>query len=109
MCSFSFLSKSLKRIEKEEKINVTATVSNMEYSSSYVTICPMFTGKTLICIPQMHPSCYLVTISYENVSETFDDINLYERVKKGYTIQMILYKGYDKESNLIRQTLRFSE
>lgn len=42
-------------------------------------------------------------------TETFNDRNLYENVKEGDTIQMVLYKGYDKDDNLIKQTLQFPE
>mgnify|MGYP000516744321 FL=1 len=70
---------------------------------------PISNGKTTTLIPQTHPARYLVTISYEDVSETFNDRNLYENVKEGDTIQMVLYKGYDKDDNLIKQTLQFPE
>ena len=96
-------------IEKEEKIDVNATVTDIQYRSSYVTMMPIFNGKTTTLIPQTHPARYLVTISYEDVSETFNDRNLYENVKEGDTIQMVLYKGYDKDDNLIKQTLQFPE
>lgn len=96
-------------IEKEEKIDVNATVTDMQYRSSYVTMMPIYTGKTTTLIPQTHPARYLVTISYEDVSETFNNRNLYENVKEGDTIQMVLYKGYDKDGNLIKQTLQFPE
>ena len=63
-------------IEKEEKIDVNATVTDMQYRSSYVTFLPIYNGKTTTLIPQTHPARYLVTISYEDVSETFNDRNL---------------------------------
>jgi hypothetical protein len=96
-------------IEKEEKINVNAEVTDMQYERSYVTKRPMKMGETYTYVSQRHPARYLVTISYEDVSETFNDENLYESVKEGDTIQMILYKGYDKNDNLIKQTLQFPE
>ena len=96
-------------IEKEEKIDVNATVTDMQYRVPYVTMIPIYTGKTLLYFPQSHPARYLVTISYEDVSETFDNINLYNNVKKGDTIQMVLCKSYDKDDNLIKQTLQFPE
>lgn len=96
-------------IEKEEKIDVNATVTDMQYQSSYVTMMPIYNGKTTTLIPQTHPARYLVTISYEDVSETFNDRNLYENVKEGDIIRMVLYKIYDKDDNLIKQTLQFPE
>lgn len=97
------------KIEKEEKFDVNAMVTDIQYHSSYITTIPIYNGKTTTLIPQTHPAQYLVTISYEDVSETFNDKNLYENVKEGDTIQMVLYKYYDKHNNLIKQTLQFPE
>jgi len=72
-------------IEKEEKIDVNATVTDIEYQSSDGTMMPIFNGETTILIPQTLPARYLVTISYEDVSKTFNDRNLYENVKEGDT------------------------
>lgn len=94
-------------IKREEKIEVNATVSDMQYQSSYEEMVPIYNGKTTTLMPQTYPECYLVTISYEDVSETFDSKDLYESVKNGDTLKMILYKGYDKKDNLIKQTLLF--
>ncbi len=96
-------------VEKEEKIDVIATVTDMQYRSSYQTTIPIYNGKTTTFISQTHPARYLVTISYEDVSETFNNRNLYENVKEGDTIQMVLYRGYDKDNNLIKQALQFPE
>lgn len=96
-------------VEKEEKIDVNATVTDMQYRSSYVTMVPIKSGKIRTFVPQTHPARYLVTISYEDVSKTFNNRDLYENVKEGDTIQMVLYRGYDKDDNLIKQTLQFPE
>ena len=96
-------------VESEERINVNATVTDMQYKGLYITMIPMSNGKSINYLPQTHPARYLVTITYKDVSETFDDKNLYESVKEGDTIQMILYRGYDKDDNLIKQTLQLPE
>ena len=97
------------KIEKEEKIEVSATVVDMQYEDSYMILTPIIYGKITTFVPRTYPERYLVTISYDDVSETFDDKELYENVKIGDIIQMILYKGYNKKGTLIKQTLQFPE
>lgn len=94
-----------------EKNEVSATVTEMQYEDSYTTFMPMYNvaSKTTMLLPQTHSAQYLVTITYEGISETFDDKTLYESVKEGDIIQMILCKDYDKDNNLIKQTLQFPE
>ncbi len=97
------------KVEREERESVTATVTNVRYRSAYVTQNMIYTGKTMIMTPVSHPAQYLVTITYEDLSKTFDNSDLYEKVEEGQSIQMILYKGYDKDDNLIKETLQFPE
>lgn len=93
-----------KRIEREDEKEVTAIVTHKKYESSYVTMIPMNACN----VPQSHAARYLVTMSYEDVSVTFNDKALYENVKEGDTMQMILYKAYDKDDNLVgRPELHF--
>ena len=96
-------------VDAEEKLEVTATVTDMQYKDSYITMMPVYTGEFVTFVSQTHPAQYLVTICYEDVSETFNNKSLYERVKKDDTLQMILYKGYDKDNNLIKQYLSLPE
>lgn len=96
------------RIQREDEQEITATVTDRRYESSYVTMITINTCP----VPQSYPERYLVTTSYEDVSgpvrTTFNDRKLYETVKKGDTVQMILYKAYDKEGNLVGEPeLRF--
>lgn len=90
---------------------VCATVTKMQYEASYTTLIPLYNAgtNTTTLLPITHPAQYLVTITYESVSEIFDDQTLYESVKEGDTIQMILCNDFDKENNLIRQTLLLPE
>ena len=84
-----------------EKVEVLATVTEMQYEDSWIFFNPA------LKMPQVFPEKYLVTISYEDILETFEDKTLYEPVEEGNTIQMILCKDYDKDGNLIKQTLQF--
>ncbi len=94
-----------------EKTKVSATITEMQYEDSYITFIPMFNAatKTTTLRPQTHSAQYLVTVTYEGISETFDNQTLYEAVKEGDTIQMILCKNYDKDGDLINQTLQLPE
>lgn len=87
----------------EEKIEVCATVAEMEYEESYCRYNP--TLRILEYVPEE----YLVTITYEDISKTFDNKRLYKRVEEGDSIQIILYKKYDEDGKLIRQTLQLPE
>lgn len=86
-----------------EKNDVYATVTEVQYKDSSVWYNPA------LKMPQVLPEKYLVTISYEGISETFDNKTLYESVKEGDTIQMILCSDYDENGNLIKQTLEIPE
>ena len=94
-----------------EKEEVSAIVTEMQYKSSYITFISMYNAatKTTTLIPQTHPAKYLVTIAYGGISETFNDKNLYESVKEGENIQMLLCKDYDEDNVLINQTLQLPE
>lgn len=98
-------------IVEEEEIEVAAVVAEMEYEKSYIQ--PMLTydsiSKTAKTIPQYHAARYLVTVTYEDISETFNNQSLYENVKEGEIVEVILVNGYDKEGNLIRQMLKLHE
>ena len=103
---FIFVRSNDKTIEREDEEQVTAIVTHKKYESSYVTMIAMNSCS----VPQSHAARYLVTMSYEDVSITFNDKALYENVKEGDTMQMILYKAYDKDDNLVgRPELRFPE
>ena len=49
---------------------------------------------------------YWVTVEYNGYSETLDNRNLYECVKKGEIIPMILWQKYDAKGNLMKQALK---
>lgn len=74
-------------IAKEEEIEVTATVTEVRYRGSYTTFIPIFNGKTSTLIPQFHPERYLVTVAYDDLTETFNDEPLYDKVKEGDEVQ----------------------
>lgn len=95
-----------KRIVREDEKEVTASVIRKKYESPYVTMISM----NSCTVPQSHAARYLVTMSCEaeDVSVTYNDETLYKTVNEGDSIQMMLYKAYDKDDNLIgKPELRF--
>ena len=95
----------------KEHVEVTGTVTQMQYKASYTTLIPIFNAatKTTTLIPQVHPAQHLVTITYGGISETFDNQTLYTTLKEGSNIQVILCKQYDSDNTLIKETLHLIE
>ena len=87
---------------------VEATVIDREYHEGYTTVIPIWNGKFFMFVPVENPEEYLVTIVYEDVSQTFDDSDLYHRVKEGDTIQMELYICY-LDDEIVEKKLQFPE
>lgn len=71
-----------------ERIEVDATVTKLQHEESHMRFSPA--TKMLRATPEK----YLVTISYGRILETFNDEDLYNRVKKGDSIKMILMNYY---------------
>lgn len=86
-----------------EKVEVSGTVTEMKFEKEVIQY------NAALKIPQYRPERYLVTISYESLSQTFDNKELYEAVKEGDIVQITLCNGYDDEQNLVWQGLELSE
>jgi len=56
-------------------------------------------------IQQWFPESNLVTVSYDDISATFDNKEVYEIVEEGDTIQVVLHQTYDKNGNLKKRSL----
>ena len=97
------------KVEREETMKVRATVTDRSHTVSYTTLIPIYNGKTHSYIPQFHPATYHVTVSYGDIYYTFNNQELYNSVQVGDTVQVILYHGFDKDNNLIKETLMLPE
>lgn len=93
---------------REDK-EVTATVTEMQYEKARLTLTMMRVGQSNKLMPKTIPARYYVTISYGDVSEKINNEELYESVKVGDTIQMILADYYDEDNNLLYQKLYLPE
>lgn len=97
------------RTESQEYLEVTAVVSSLEYQEAYTTHSAAYNGKNAIPIRRNHPAKFLVTITYQTLSITYDNESLYNSVKQGDSINMVLCNSYDKDHNLIYQQLSLPE
>lgn len=97
------------RVVSEDVTEVTAEVIEMEYKRSYTTYIPLRVGKTTVMSPQYHSAKHYVTIRFEDITETFDDEELYDRVKEGDQITAYFYRGYDKAGELVRTKLKLEK
>ena len=104
VCVISFLKSNV--VDKEETISVTATITDKEYKKTYTTMMHITTGKTTTLIPQIYPEKFLVTVEYQNLTETFDDEDLYNSVDCGDSIEIILYKTFNKKGKLLDESLK---
>lgn len=93
-------------IVEEETIEVKATVTSKEYKSAYVTMVHVRVGNVTTIVPQTHPAKYYVTVTYEDVSETFNDMILYEELNEGDTLTVIFYRAYNEEHELVEKEIR---
>lgn len=97
------------RTESQEYIEVATIVSSLKYQEPYTTHSAVHNGKNAIAIKNNHPAKYLVTITYQTLSITYDNESLFNSVKQGDSINMTLCNSYDKNHNLINQQLSLPE
>jgi len=91
--------------------NVIATVTSMEYTPSSTFPMPIYNPALkmpmIMYVPQ--PEKYEVVISYENVSRTYDNQELYDSVKVDDHLTMTLVEYYDDDGKLQGQDLKFPD
>ena len=94
------------KIVTEETIEVQAIVTDKAYKSAYVTMIPVKVGNVTTMVPQNHPAKYYITVTYEDLSETFDNKALYEELCEGDVLTVIFYRAYNEERQLVRKEIR---
>lgn len=99
-----FMLAGCQNVVEEQSEEVTATVTDIHKHSSYITY--YYSPATKTMLPQSHPARYHVTITYEDLSQEFNNRNLYDSVSVGDTIQVILYKGWNSDGELVVRELR---
>ena len=97
------------RTESQEYLEVTGIVTKKEYEDSYYTYITTTNGSTTSLAPMYIEASHKVTIAYEGLSATFDNQPLFYTVNKGDPVKVILCNHYDKNNNLIHQSLSLPE
>ena len=89
------------KIEPFQTFEIEATVTNKQYfeMSWYTTSKSTSSTRSL----SKH---YLVTLTYDSITQTFDRASLFESVEKGDKIYVKLCQEFDDDGNLIRQYLQ---
>lgn len=88
---------------------VVATITNKEHIGNKTNYIPISAGDVFYFIPQDISEKHKVTITYEDVSITIEDKELYNSYNENDTITMILQTAYDKKGNITKQRLVLPE
>ena len=70
----SFILTGCQKIVYREHETVIGTVANMKYEESYDRLIPLRSGKVTFWARRSYPERFLVTITYNDLSETFDEL-----------------------------------
>jgi len=97
------------RTASQEEHEVMGTVTALEYHDSDTTFTPINAGKVTTFMSHQHSEQYLITVTYQDLTDTFDDKTLYQRVQRGDSVKLILCNSYDKNHELIHQSLSLAE
>ena len=96
-----------KRITETEEQIVVGTVTDKTFRKAHTTFSHVLVGKTTTTIPHRHPAKYLVTITYQGLTETFNNITLYNSVEVGDSVEITLVSGYTADHELVKQNLQY--
>ena len=88
-----------------EEVEVMATVSSVEFVESHTKRTPVIVGKITTMTSQTIPEQYLVTVSYKDIVEVFDNEELYNTVSTGDEIQVILKQTFNSDNALVETEL----
>jgi hypothetical protein len=102
IASFTITSIEEKTFEVKETY-VYAQVINMKHVAKSSSLVPVRIGKSTTYVRRTSPEKFLVTVSYGNITETFDSATLYQAVENGAEIQLTLVQKFHKETGEIRK------
>lgn len=84
---------------------VIATVVEKQHTHSFGYYIPVNKSYMWVNIPETNN----VTIVYQNREKTFDNEKLYETVKVGDSIEVLLYHQLDENGNLCYSDIRLTD
>lgn len=88
-------------VEEYKNTEVNATVIEKDYDKAKTTYRKVH-GKTK---KKTTPAEYDVELQYKDIVVEFDDKELYNKVKVGSKVKVIYKQGYDKNNELVYETL----
>lgn len=101
-----FLLTGCEQQQSQTFTTVVGIVTNMEHEDSQYIPIPYYntnTKQTTIKF-QFFPEHNYVTIAYDNLSQTFDDKELYNKVAIGDSVEVILHEVFEK-GNIVARNL----
>lgn len=72
-----------------KSIEVNAIVTDMHYEEPYITTASILVGTISTVGKVSHPEKYHVTLTYNNITKTFDNKDLYNSVKIGDYVTVV--------------------
>lgn len=90
---------------------VTGTVTSMEHKDSELVseLYHDVATRTLRTRERTEPEHNYVTVSYEDIVETFDNSELFDTLKVGDSIELNLCQTFDEDNNLVYEELELIE
>lgn len=93
-----------------KETSVQAQVLSLEYVEESSSLVPVRMGKTTTYIHRTNPAKFLVTLSYDDVTETFDSEALYHAAESGEEIHAVLVQKFRKETGeLVNAWLKLAD
>lgn len=91
--------------EEYKTQTVDAIVIEKDYDAPKTTKKRVKQNGKYVTKSKKHPAEYDVTVSYNGIEEEFDDKKLYNSVKEGQKIKVTYKTGYDKNGDLVEESL----
>ena len=88
---------------EQTETTVQAQVVCLEYVEESSSLHPIRVGKTTTYVRRNSPEKFLVTVSYDGITETFDCEVLYQAAENGEEIQVILVQRFHKETGELKK------
>ncbi len=95
------------RTKEITKTRVVGTVTNTEYIEEYSHL--VYHASVKRSMPHHHPAEFLIYVEYNEITETFDNEQIFKQYKKGDSIPLILIENIDKNGMPIKQKLELPE
>ena len=104
---FSIVLAGCKRVTETEEQVVVGTVTERRFRASRTTYTHVNFGKSSVPLAHIHPAEYLVTITYGDISHTFNNVTLYRTCDVGDSVEVTLVRGYTADHELVQEYLQY--